>query len=132
MFGIDTTIFIAVLGVIGSIVNGIMIHLSNRKSNTAMSKKTNAEADQIIFRLKSETINDLQNQIDALKEEIRSLQKQEHVHLQEKIRLEELMSMLKQENTSLKDNLKLSNNEIDKLRKRIVKLTEELKIFKAK
>ena len=129
-------IIVAVIGLLSavtvSLVNNFSIRKLNKKLNDANVKKVNAEADNIIFELKNKTIKDLQDQINQLRIEIEKLKNQEHIHLQEKVRLEQQIADLKAKNVKLVQQLNASNIEIEELQKKIKELTKSLALLKTK
>lgn len=126
----DVAIVIAIISGIIALINSYFLH--NNKVSKATQKKTSAEADEIIFSLKNQTILDLQKQIDELKEEINSLKKQEYIHLTEKIRLEAVILDLTNQNKDLKLSLDNSHKEIQLLTEQINTMRIELNRFKTK
>ena len=130
IFGVDTSIVVAVISLITALLTAMYARASNKKVNTANAKKLNAEADTLIYDLQNQAILNLQDQINQLKKEVDSMRKQEHIHVQEKIRLEEKIFLLRNENTLLKENLKLSNKEISELNKQIKILRSDLSKIK--
>jgi len=122
----EISIVVAIISLVGMIVvafvNNTSIRALNKKLTDANAKKANAEADSIIFEFKNKTIKDLQDQINQLRVEIDQLKKQEHIHLQEKIRLEQQISDLKSKNERLITKLKASDVEINNLMKELNKL----------
>lgn len=127
---ISSEIIVAVVMLIGtvavSIINSMSIKSLTKKLNDAESKKTNAEADTIIFELKNKSIKDLQDQINELRKEIESLKKQEHIHILEKVRLEQQIADLKSKNAQLMKRLKSSDAEIINLTNEIEELRQLL------
>lgn len=126
----DLTLIIAVVGTIGTIVNSY--YISHSKTNTALAKKANAEADKIISDLKNETITHLQTQIDELRKEIGLLKQQEFIHVKEKAKLELVIEDLTKQNLKLQESLKDSHKEIKNLTEQIGILRMELNSFKNK
>lgn len=132
----DVGIIIALLGLAGtvivSLINSASIKKINDKINTANAKKINAEADNIIFELKNKTIKDLQDQINELKKDIEKLKTREHIHIQEKVRLEEQLAELRSKNLNLRKKIEISDLEIESLNREINKLKTLVNKFKAK
>lgn len=126
----ELSLWVAIISVIGTIINAFFI--ANSKSNIAAAKKTNAEADKLIYDLKNAAIQDLQKQINELKEEIVILKKQEYIHIKEKVRLESIILNLTDQNEILKKSLESSSKEIHHLTEQIDKLRMELNKFKNK
>jgi len=124
----DISIIIAVISGSIALINSYQLH--NSRANKANEKKTLAEADKIIFDLKSQTIVDLQDQINDLKKEIELLKKQEYIHLTEKIRLEEVIKNLTIQNNELKKLVEDSDKEVKNLTMQINLLQKELTRFK--
>lgn len=130
--GIIVAVISLLSAVIVSLVNNFSIRKLNKRLNDANVKKVNAEADNIIFELKNKTIKDLQDQINQLRNEIEKLKNQEHIHLQEKVRLEQQIADLKAKNVKLVQQLNASNIEIEELQKKIKELTKSLAFLKTK
>lgn len=130
MFGVDTSIIIAIISLIGSLITAMLVRASNKKINNANIRKTNAETDKVIYEIQNQAIYDLQKQINQLKLDIEEMRKQEHIHIQEKIRLEEKIFNLRTENNDLRKNLDLSNIEISSLNEQINILRKDLSKIK--
>ena len=133
----ETSILIAIISLIGVIVNSFILHSNNKDKNKVHLLKNGIDArntEMIIARELMEelriTVEEHKKKIKDLSQEIGSLKQKENFHKIEKLRLEEKISKLVQENKELK--IKVSNNqtmykkEIEILKDKIKTLSRDL------
>lgn len=136
----EASIIIAIVSLLGVLLNSLFVYKSNKDKTSADISRTNADttsvevstAREIIEELK-QTVEEHREQIKMLQIEIKQLQLQEHIHLQEKIRLEEKIYALTEENKSLRNlmgkNELIYINQIDTMKLQIKKLKIDLEKY---
>lgn len=126
----EPSIIVAIIALIGALINTILIKTSNRKINIATVRKTEAETQILYNEFKNKIIEELQIQIDSLKEEIEILKKREQIEHNEKLKLEIKLEHLIEENEVLRKQIISNKNEYEKeinhLRDQIKSLKRDL------
>lgn len=126
----EPSIIVAIIALIGALINTILIKTSNRKITIANVRKTEAETQILYNEFKNKIIEELQIQIDSLKEEIEILKKREQIEHNEKLKLEIKLEHLIEENEVLRKQIISNKNEYEKeinhLRDQIKSLKRDL------
>ena len=129
----DISLVIAIVAVLGTLGNSLILKFSNKKNDAANANKTNVESTSLIFQMQETALQNLQIRIIALEVELSILKKKDNVHNKEKIRLEGIILKITSENKKLKnevhENKRLYQEEIIQLTKQINHLTEELQKY---